>query len=837
MIKTTKANDTVLAAALTYATTRGWAVFPARFVQVGNKWEKKSWKSAKSSNGRAWGMTKDPDELRRDFTKTSRSAIGIPTGAVNGIVVIEADTPEGHNVDGLASLKQLEAKHGALPETLTGESPTGSLHRYYNHPGNGAEVRCTTSELGPGIDVKGDGGMVIAPPSLRPGKGSYRWVNEAPIADAPDWLTALITAEPAAVKPESNAGRQAPLWKVAAALAAIPNPPELYYGEWKRIGMAVWAATGGSDDGFKTFDDWSRKWVKYDADHTRKAWQEISRSPPTEIGAGTLFYEANQASLGWHRRYYPGNDGPVALGFTKDGNFALRDRVRNLIISASAGQLTSHQWLLGLMPSEFWIERFLSVKKDNVWFNQFKAGEALMAACRCAGPFDPLQVRGRGVWREGDKTIINLGDPIPSTTKYHYICFAPIRFDPVASFEVQRLLELLRLFPWKNPPDAVLLLGWAALAPICGVLLWRPHGFIYGPKETGKTTLHTLLKHLLSPLVISTEGGSSEAGIRQTLGPDSRPILIDEFENDHDGGALRRVLRLIRSASSADNPVLRGTPEGRAMQFSLCTTFLLCAVNTTGMSPADQSRILLLELTKHNNELVTAQMIAAEEAYFRDLGPRWCGYMIALAGLMQPALSAFQLKMPIADRHYRQNFATILAAAFIALHGRAPTADEVSQWIADYAPTMERHAEDSARDNAIECFEHLQAYIVERYSLGRWIATAILDPPAEDTNYRAADAARITQTYGITVKDVKGDKFVVIRNRSPNIEAAFRTTVWAEGGWQRALRGLEGATNPENPVRFSERDKSRGVGIPLSYFSDDEPVPGSGSGFPGGPNF
>jgi hypothetical protein len=81
MIKTTKANDTVLAAALTCATTRGWLIFPARFVQVGNKWEKKSWNSAKSSNGRPWGMTKDPEEIRRDFAKPSRTAIGIPTGA------------------------------------------------------------------------------------------------------------------------------------------------------------------------------------------------------------------------------------------------------------------------------------------------------------------------------------------------------------------------------------------------------------------------------------------------------------------------------------------------------------------------------------------------------------------------------------------------------------------------------------------------------------------------------------------------------------------------------------------------------------------------------------
>src|SRR5262245_21567327 len=137
MGKIAKANDAVLTAALAYA-ARGWMTFPARFAfdnQTG-RWEKKSWKSAKSSNGRPWGMTKDPDEIRHDFAKSSRNAVGIPTGEVNHIFVVETDTPEGHNVDGFASLKQLEAEHGSLPKTLIAESPSGSRHHYFNHPGN-----------------------------------------------------------------------------------------------------------------------------------------------------------------------------------------------------------------------------------------------------------------------------------------------------------------------------------------------------------------------------------------------------------------------------------------------------------------------------------------------------------------------------------------------------------------------------------------------------------------------------------------------------------------------------------------------------------------------------
>jgi hypothetical protein len=142
-----------LAAALAY----GLAVFPAR------PDKKCSYKSAKYSNGARWGATSDPAEIRADFTRWSDARIGIPTGAINKLIVIETDTEAGHGVDGAASLAQLEAKHGALPNTLMACSPSDSIHRYFRHPGNGIKVRNSASELGAGIDVRGDGGMVIAP--------------------------------------------------------------------------------------------------------------------------------------------------------------------------------------------------------------------------------------------------------------------------------------------------------------------------------------------------------------------------------------------------------------------------------------------------------------------------------------------------------------------------------------------------------------------------------------------------------------------------------------------------------------------------------------------------
>src|SRR5258708_1495652 len=118
---------------------------------------------------------------------------GVPTGWVNRIIDIEADTKEGHGVDGLASLSALKAKHGRLPDTLMARSPSGSPQRIHKHPGHGIKVISRGLPGYPGDDIKGDGGMFVAPPSVR-SDGEYRWLNDNPIADAPQWLLDLVVA-------------------------------------------------------------------------------------------------------------------------------------------------------------------------------------------------------------------------------------------------------------------------------------------------------------------------------------------------------------------------------------------------------------------------------------------------------------------------------------------------------------------------------------------------------------------------------------------------------------------------------------------------------------------
>jgi hypothetical protein len=139
---TARQQPRCLAARLAYA-TRGWHTFPAPA-----DGSKKSLKAARRSGGRKWGSTTEPDEIRRDCRRWPNANCGVVTGKDSGIFVLEVDTPEGHEVDGIASLRALEARHGPLPPTLTAVSPSGSMHYYFRHPAD-VSIPNSTSKVAP----------------------------------------------------------------------------------------------------------------------------------------------------------------------------------------------------------------------------------------------------------------------------------------------------------------------------------------------------------------------------------------------------------------------------------------------------------------------------------------------------------------------------------------------------------------------------------------------------------------------------------------------------------------------------------------------------------------
>lgn len=122
--------------------------------------------------------------------------VGIPTGSRSGIFVLDVDmhhTADGTLIDGKAALANLEAAHGALPITATVRTAGGGLHYYFNH----VEGVRNRGALSKGLDVRGEGGFVIAAGSVTMDGRSYEWLNHdgeglPAVADAPQWLLDLI---------------------------------------------------------------------------------------------------------------------------------------------------------------------------------------------------------------------------------------------------------------------------------------------------------------------------------------------------------------------------------------------------------------------------------------------------------------------------------------------------------------------------------------------------------------------------------------------------------------------------------------------------------------------
>jgi hypothetical protein len=530
---------------------------------------------------------------------------------------------------------------------------------------------------------------------------------------------------------------------------------------------------------------------------------------PAQLGSGS-------------RRYDPGEEGPVPLGYDRDGHFALRDPVRNIIISASAQQLLSSQWLQGVAPAAFWRRQF---EKAEGSFSASAAGEAIIAACKRAGPFNPTSVRGRGVWVEDGEVIPNLGGPLRLGLRHQYLCFEPIPLPSDATFDTGRLIDLLDRFRFRDPKNARLLLGWLAIAPICGVLAWRPHCFVYGPPKAGKSTLHSLASALLTPLAISTTGDSSEAGIRQAVGPDSLPVIIDEFESDQRRGSHQAIVRLARSASSGTTPILRGTPEGKVMQFSLRTAFFFSGINPAGLTPADASRILLLELLMHESDQEAGRAIAAEMAHFAKAGPNWCAYMASKALQIEPAKEVYELAMPGMDARLRTNIATLLAGSFVALQGRVPTPAEAEADVAEFASTTAEHAEEVNRDDAVEALHHLFAYMVAGSSLGQWLAREHRDRTTQGEDEKRL-SARIIAGLDIVMRVGNQDPGFFLLKGAPGIERIFLNTKWAGDAWLHAIRKLEGAFTPKNSVYFANiKRKARAIGIAFDILPEPTEEP------------
>jgi hypothetical protein len=154
----------------------GWSVLPLRHA---DKRPLISWEMLQQARA-------DAATVEHWFGRWPDANIGIVTGEISNLIVIDVDPKHG----GDDSLAELEHRFKALPETVEARTGGGGRHLYFAHPGGFVPNRVGLAQ---GVDLRGDGGYVVAPPSLHPSGQHYAWMpgrSPAEIAPAalPRWL-------------------------------------------------------------------------------------------------------------------------------------------------------------------------------------------------------------------------------------------------------------------------------------------------------------------------------------------------------------------------------------------------------------------------------------------------------------------------------------------------------------------------------------------------------------------------------------------------------------------------------------------------------------------------
>ncbi len=162
----------------------GWHIFP--IVEAEKHPYIKNWPQVATTN---------KEQITHWWTNWPQANIAITTGEKSKIVVIDIDVGKG----GCDTLKALEQKFEPLPPTIQSITGTGGKHLIFAYPDT-VTIRNSSNKVGLGIDVRGHGGYIIAPPSIHPNGWQYLWKKDTPPWDMqpallPGWFIYLLLKE------------------------------------------------------------------------------------------------------------------------------------------------------------------------------------------------------------------------------------------------------------------------------------------------------------------------------------------------------------------------------------------------------------------------------------------------------------------------------------------------------------------------------------------------------------------------------------------------------------------------------------------------------------------
>lgn len=495
-----------------------------------------------------------------------------------------------------------------------------------------------------------------------------------------------------------------------------------------------------------------------------------------------------------------------------------------------SAQPTPH---LKLAALDWWEGKY---GKDRGGIDWAAACSGLIQAANKSGVFNPDRIRGRGVWTEGAAVVWHLGDRLEINgaevplaehrSAYQYPRRPALNIDrgvqPLSDSEGAEILAAVKAMGWASPLDPLHTVGWGVLANVGGALLKRPVLQITSGFGSGKTfTLEEVLLPLLANLAISTSN-STEAGVRQTLGADTLPVLIDESESED---ARRREAHLRFARLSFDGTsTSRGSTGGKALSFAVRSSVALVGINATIPNAADRSRTVVVG----REQLPQAQWAGVKSRINQLLTPQAGARLLRRVVTNLPTLIAniatfrevveAQLRTGAGARA-GDTYGALLAGAHLLCSttrlDQTQALDwlDTNGWTAAAALGEEGAEEQDAAAEGRKCLAHLLAHEEnwrEDTGTGRISVRELIELARKPGFPDDAEQARqALGRRGIRATDCG----LEVANCAEALKPIYGNTKWRDGGHRARLLDLPGAHSP-GLVRFPALGPSRAAKLP-----------------------
>lgn len=523
-------------------------------------------------------------------------------------------------------------------------------------------------------------------------------------------------------------------------------------------------------------------------------------------------------------------------------------------VTALSAAALSKMNLLSLAPVTYWEREYPHRSSADYT----AAANDCIRQCEKVGIYDPNRCRGRGAWFDNGRTVLHLGNKLIVNTRptriddidSYYIYEAEIPAEdqdyfskkPLTIKESRILIEISDLLSWENSIYSKLFAGWIMLAPICGAIEWRPHIWITGESQTGKSWIQdNIITQILGRFVLNAMSNSTEAGIRQHLKNDAFPVRLDELETD-DKESFQRVQRIIelarQSSSNKSASIIKGTAGGKAVSYCIRSCFVFSSINPKLLQQADESRITILKLVKRADYEENNKFDILRGLVIDTLTDEYCQRLRARAIKLIPNIrenyiifSNIMSKI-LKSKRQGDQIGSLLAGAFalksddiVSIAGARSWADKI-QWRLD--------TDIDDRPDQQKCLDAIMQQVVktdtgtQTDAIGSLIRKASRmvknTDSVEMSNQIESDrliSRNVIRKYGITTIRNKGQNCfdIAFAENHTLLKKLLENTPW-NNGYKLMLMRIPGAVT--RTATFADKRKSSAIVIPYMNIFPEE---------------